>query len=172
MGHADALGIILANSLSLMGLLDFLKDAGQDLFKGKDGRQADAVKDAVTAALGSHVSGLNVTFDDGKVTLTGRADSQAAKEKAALVAGNIRGVSNVNDDGLTAPAAAPAAAGAPAAASGATRYYTIKSGDSLSKIAKEMYGDANQYDKIFDANREVIGDPDKIYPGQQIRIPA
>ena len=153
-----------------MGLLDFLKDAGQDLFKGKDGRQADVVKDAVTAALGSHVSNLSATFDDGKVTLTGRADSMAAKEKAALVAGNIQGVSSVDDNGLTAPAAAPAAAGAPA--TGATRYYTIKSGDTLSKVAKEMYGDASQYDKIFEANREVIGDPDKIYPGQQIRIPA
>ena len=158
-----------------MGLLDFLKDAGQDLFKGKEGRQADAIKDAVTAALGQHVTGLAVTFDDGKVTLTGRADSMAAKEKAALVAGNIRGVASVNDDALTAPAApAPAAtaAGAAAPAKAATRYYTIKSGDSLSKIAKEMYGDANAYDKIFEANREVIGDPDKIYPGQQIRIPA
>lgn len=153
-----------------MGLLDFLKDAGQDLFKGKDGRQAEAVKDAVAAALGSHVSNLNATFDDGKVTLTGTADSMAAKEKAALVAGNISGVSHVDDNGLTAPAAAPAAAGAPAV--GATRYYTIKSGDSLSKVAKEMYGDASQYDKIFQANKEVIGDPDKIYPGQQIRIPA
>ena len=153
-----------------MGLLDFLKDAGQDLFKGKEGRQADAVKDAVTAALGQHVTGLAATFDDGKVTLTGRADSMAAKEKAALVAGNIRGVSSVNDDGLTAPAAPAPAAGA--AAPAATRYYTIKSGDSLSKIAKEMYGDAGDHDKIFQANREVIGDPDKIYPGQQIRIPA
>ncbi len=153
-----------------MGLLDFLKDAGQDLFKGKDGRQADAVKGAVASALGSHVSNLNATFDDGKVTLTGQADSMAAKEKAALVAGNIQGVSSVNDNGLTAPAAAAPAAGA--AATGATRYYTIKSGDSLSKIAKEMYGDAGDYNKIFEANKEVIGDPDKIYPGQQIRIPA
>ena len=153
-----------------MGLLDFLKDAGSDLFKGKDGREADAIKDAVAAALGSHVSNLAVTFDDGKVTLSGRADSMAAKEKAALVAGNVRGVSSVNDDALTAPAAPAPAAGKTAAA--ATRYYTIKSGDSLSKIAKEMYGDAGDYDKIFEANREVIGDPDKIYPGQQIRIPA
>ncbi len=153
-----------------MGLLDFLKDAGQDLFKGKDGRQGDAVKDAVAAALGSHVSNLNATFDDGKVTLTGHADSMAAKEKAALVAGNIQGVSSVNDNGLTAPAAPAPAAGA--AAPAATRYYTVKSGDSLSKIAKEMYGDASDYTKIFEANKEVIGDPDKIYPGQQIRIPG
>ncbi len=155
-----------------MGLLDFLKDAGQDLFKGKDGRQAEAVKDAVAAALGSHVSNLNATFDAGKVTLTGTADSMAAKEKAALVAGNIQGVSHVDDNGLTAPAAAPAAGATAGAAAGATRYYTIKSGDTLSKVAKEMYGDASQYDKIFQANKEVIGDPDKIYPGQQIRIPA
>ena len=153
-----------------MGLLDFLKDAGQDLFKGKDGHQGDTVKEAVAKALGSHVSNLNATFANGTVTLTGQADSMAAKEKAALVAGNIQGVSSVNDNGLTAPAAPAPAAGA--AATGATRYYTIKSGDSLSKIAKEMYGDAGDYNKIFEANKEVIGDPDKIYPGQQIRIPA
>ena len=153
-----------------MGLLDFLKDAGQDLFKGKDGHQADVVKNAVATALGSHVSNLNATFDNGTVTLTGQADSMAAKEKAALVAGNIQGVSSINDNGLTSPAAPAPAAGATA---GATRYYTIKSGDSLSKVAKEMYGDAGDYNKIYEANREVIGpDPDKIYPGQQLRIPA
>ena len=154
-----------------MGLLDFLKDAGQDLFKGKDGQQGESIQAEITRALGtSNISDLKVAFADGKVTLTGKANSMAAKEKAALIAGNVRGVTSVNDDGLTAPAAAAPAAGATAA--GATRYYTIKSGDSLSKIAKEMYGDAGDHDKIFQANREVIGDPDKIYPGQQIRIPA
>lgn len=167
-----------------MGLLDFLKDSGQDLFKGKEGRQADAIKDAITHALGSNVSGLAVTFDDGKVTLKGQANSMAAKEKAALIAGNVNGVSSVNDDGLTAPAAAAGtgsgmgaskgtAAGGAAGAAAGSRYYTVKSGDSLSKIAKEMYGDAGSHDKIYEANREVIGaDPNKIYPGQQIRIPA
>ena len=156
--------------LKTMGLLDFLKDSGKDLFQGKDGRQADAIKDEINSALGSsNISNLDVAFDDGKVTLTGQAASMAAKEKAALIAGNVKGVSNVNDDGLTAPAAAAATA---TAAPAASRYYTVKSGDSLSKIAKEMYGDAGDYNKIFEANREVIGDPDKIYPGQQIRIPA
>lgn len=154
-----------------MGLLDFLKDAGQDLFKGKDGQQGESIQAEITRALGtSNISDLKVAFADGKVTLTGKANSMAAKEKAALIAGNVRGVTSVNDDGLTAPAAAAPAAGATAA--GATRYYTIKSGDSLSKIAEAMYGDSSQHDKIFEANREVIGDPDKIYPGQQIRIPA
>ena len=88
----------------------------------------------------------------------------------SLIAGNVKGVSSVDDNGLTAPAAPKPAAAAPAQA--ATRYYTIKSGDSLSKIAEAMYGDSGQHDKIFEANREVIGDPDKIYPGQSLRIPA
>ena len=152
-----------------MGLLDFLKDSGKDLFQGKDGRQGEAIEAEITTALGaSNISNLDVAFADGKVTLKGTAASMAAKEKAALIAGNVKGVSSVNDDGLTAPAAPKPAAAAPAA----TRYYTIKSGDSLSKIAEAMYGDSGQYDKIFEANKEVIGDPDKIYPGQQIRIPA
>ena len=47
----------------------------------------------------------------------------------------------------------------------------IKSGDTLGKIARHYYGNANRYPRIFDANREVIEDPDKIYPGQKIRIP-
>lgn len=157
-----------------MGLLDFLKDSGKDLFQGKDGRQGEAIEAEITKSLGaSNISNLDVTFADGKVTLKGTAASMAAKEKAALIAGNVKGVSSVNDDGLTAPAAPkPAATAAGGPGTAATRYYTIKSGDSLSKIAEAMYGDSQQYDKIFEANREVIGDPDKIYPGQQIRIPA
>ena len=102
-------------------------------------------------------------FNEGKVTLQGEAKSLAAKEKAALIAGNVKGVESVNDDRLNV-------AGAPAPAS-TTRYYKIQSGDSLSKIAKEFYGDANRHNDIFEANREVIKDPNLIYPGQQIRIP-
>ncbi len=153
-----------------MGLLDFLKDAGKDLFGGKAGNEAQEIKKEVERALGDNISNLGVRFDNGRVTLQGSAKSQAAKEKATLIAGNVRGVSHVDDDGITV-AGAPAAttSAAPAAAS---RYYTIESGDTLSKIAKEYYGDANAYNKIFEANREVIGDPDKIYPGQRIRIPA
>ena len=150
-----------------MGLLDFLKDKGKDIFGG-GGNEAEDIKKEVERALGSNVSNLTVHFNDGKVSLMGTAKSQAAKEKAALIAGNVKGVSSVDDDGLkVAGGAAPAASTA-----GRTRYYTIQSGDTLSKIAKEHYGDSGDYNKIFDANREVIEDPDKIYPGQQIRIPA
>ena len=160
-----------------MGLLDFLKDTGKDLFGGKSGNEAEQIKKEVERALGSNVSNLGVRFDNGRVTLQGTAKSQAAKEKAALIAGNVKGVSNVNDDGLRVDGAQTAgttggfSGGSTATASRST-YYTIQSGDTLSKIAKEKYGDPNAYDKIFEANREVIGDPDKIYPGQQIRIPA
>ncbi|WP_412063362.1 peptidoglycan-binding protein LysM [Rubrivirga sp. IMCC45206] len=152
-----------------MGLLDFLKDKGKDLFGGREGNEAEEIKKEVEQALGSNISNLGVRYDNGRVTLQGTAKSQAAKEKAQLIAGNVKGVSSVNADGMTVDGAQTAGAAASAPAS---RYYTIKSGDTLSKIAKEYYGDANAYNKIFEANREVIGDPDKIYPGQQIRIPA
>ena len=153
-----------------MGLLDFLKDKGKDLFGGNAGNEAEQIKQEVERALGNNVSNLGVRFDNGRVSLQGTAKSQAAKEKAALIAGNVKGVSHVDDDGLRVDGAQTA--GAATTQTAASTYYTIQSGDTLSKIAKEKYGDPNAYNKIFEANREVIGDPDKIYPGQQIRIPA
>lgn len=154
-----------------MGLLDFIKDAGKDLFGGDSDNAAEAIKKEIEQALGSNISNLGVRYDDGRVTLQGQAKSVAAKEKAALIAGNVKGVSNVNDDGITVVGQKAQTAEAKPAAP-RSRYYTIQSGDTLSKIAKEHYGDPNAYNKIFEANREVIGDPDKIYPGQQIRIPV
>jgi nucleoid-associated protein YgaU len=151
-----------------MGLLDFIKDAGEDLFGGKKGNEADEIREKIEDDLGSNIENLGVLYRDGRVELHGKAKSQAAKEKAALIAGNVKGVTAVEDDGLKVAGqpAAPVATAAPT-----TRYYTIESGDSLSKIAKEFYGDAQKYPLIFEANREVIKDPDKIYPGQKIRIP-
>ena len=151
-----------------MGLLDFIKDAGKDLFDKED-NAAETIKKEIERALGSNVPTLGVRYDKGRVKLQGEAKSQAAKEKAALIAGNVKGVTHVDDDGLRVAGQGAQTAGATASRS---TYYTIQSGDTLSKIAKEKYGDANAYDKIFEANREVIEDPDKIYPGQQIRIPA
>ena len=151
-----------------MGLLDFLKDKGKDLFGGggdDPAKASQAIKKEVERALGSNISGLAVQFNDGKVTLTGQAKSQAAKEKALLIAGNVKGVESVDDDGLRVM-------GQAAGATTASSYYTIQSGDTLSKIAAAKYGNASDYTKIFEANREVIEDPDKIYPGQRIRIPA
>ena len=81
-------------------------------------------------------------------------------EKAVLMAGIVKGVTEVKIDGMDAPEPEPE-----------IEYNTIVSGDSLSKIAKAKYGKAMDYPKIFEANKEVIKDPDLIYPGQKIRIP-
>ncbi|HEX5680876.1 MAG TPA: LysM peptidoglycan-binding domain-containing protein, partial [Desulfobacterales bacterium] len=104
--------------------------------------------------------GLAVEYKNGTVFLSGQAASPEAMEKAVLMAGNIKGVSDVNIDGLQAP---PVQA--------RVEYYIIKKGDTLSAVAKQFYGKANDYPKIFEANREVIKDPNLIFPGQKIRIP-
>ena len=141
-----------------MGLFDFAKDLGKKLFGGDDD-PAEKIKDSIDSA-NPGVDGLDVKFDDGVVHLSGKADSAEALEKAVLMAGNVQGVTEVKVDGMQAPEPAPE-----------VEYYTIVSGDSLSKIAKQYYGNAMDYPKLFEANREVIKDPDLIYPGQKIRIP-
>jgi len=62
--------------------------------------------------------------------------------------------------------------GAGAAAGAGAKTYTVKSGDTLSKISKEHLGDANAYMKIFEANKDQLSDPDKIKPGQVLKIPS
>jgi len=142
-----------------MGMLGFLKDVGASLFgSGKD--EAEEITKLLTENLSGKITDLDVQFDDGLVTLSGSCDSHATKEKAVLLAGNIKGVEKVNDEALTAPEPEEE-----------TEFYTVKSGDSLSKIAKKYYGNAMKYPTIFEANREVIKDPDLIYPGQVLRIP-
>jgi len=141
-----------------MGLFDFAKDLGKKLF-GSDDDPARKIEESISAA-NPGVEDLGVTFDNGVVHLSGKAASAEAMEKAVLMAGNVKGVTEVKIDGLDAPAPEPE-----------VEYYTIESGDTLSKIAKEHYGNAMDYPKIFEANKEVIKDPDLIYPGQKIRIP-
>lgn len=141
-----------------MGLFAFMKNIGADLFGG--GNEAEEVEKMLQNELGDRISDLGVAYDDGAVTLTGSCDSQATREKAVLLSGNIKGVDKVVDENLTAPAAEEE-----------TEFYVIEKGDSLSKIAKQYYGDAMKYPAIFEANREVIKNADLIYPGQTIRIP-
>ncbi len=141
-----------------MGLFDFVKDIGEKLFK-TDANAADQIKQRIEAS-NPGIDPLMVGYDDGKVTLSGQASSQEAYEKAILIAGNVSGVTEVSADGLNAPAPTEK-----------VEYYIIQKGDSLSKISKQYYGNAMDYPKIFEANREVIKDADLIYPGQKIRIP-
>ncbi len=141
-----------------MGLLSFAKGIGHKLFNN----EAEAA-DNITAYINEDnpgVDNLQVTVKDGVASISGEAKSAEALEKAVLMAGNVKGVSEVRSDDVTAPAATEK-----------IEYYEIVSGDTLSAVAQKYYGKASAYTRIFEANREVIKDPDKIYPGQKIRIP-
>ena len=162
-----------------MSIFDFLKGVGAEV---PTGNEAETIKGAVRAALDDDIDDLNVFFSNGTVMLTGTVASFPEKQRAILIAGNIRGVEKVNATNLevttttrempraevkTMPNTMPPAA----AAEPEFEFYTIQSGDSLSKIAKRYYGDAMKWPALFDANRGVIENADLIYPGQQIRVP-
>ncbi|MEE9342229.1 MAG: peptidoglycan-binding protein LysM [Gammaproteobacteria bacterium] len=141
-----------------MGLFDFASDLGKKLF-GKDDDPAAKIKAHIEQD-NPGIKNLGVSFAGNKVVLSGNAENAEAMEKAVLMAGNVQGVTDVDASGVDAPE--PAAN---------IEYYTIQKGDSLSAIAKKFLGNAMDYPKIFEANREVIKNPDLIYPGQKIRIP-
>ena len=141
-----------------MGLFDFAANLGKKLF-GKDDDPAAKIKQQIEEN-NPGIKDLDVRFENGKVILSGDAESAEALEKTVLIAGNVQGVSEVSADSVKAP---------PQQAK--VEYYTIVSGDTLSGIAKRFLGKASDYPKIFEANREVIKDPNLIYPGQKIRIP-
>ena len=141
-----------------MGLFDFVKEIGRKLFN-RDEEAAEKIKKHIEEQ-NPGIEGLQLDFDHGVVSISGKATSAEAMEKAVLMAGNIQGVSEVMIDNLKAP---------PVQAK--IEYYIIKKGDTLSAVAKQFYGKANDYPRIFEANREVIKNPDLIFPGQKIRIP-
>jgi LysM repeat protein len=155
-----------------MSLFGFVKDIGRRLFN-KDEEAAAKIKEHILAH-NPGVENLDVTFDNGIVGLSGRCTNKSAFQKCVLMAGNVQGVVDVYATGLAPyvdPAAPPKAATA-AAAEPEETYYVIEKGDTLWKIAAKFLGSGNRYPEIFEANREVILDPDKIFPGQKIRIPA
>ncbi|CAL1239012.1 peptidoglycan-binding protein LysM [Candidatus Methylocalor cossyra] len=154
-----------------MSLLDFAKNIGRNLFSSPEDAAAKIKQHIEEDNPGVH--NLDVVFQDGVVTLRGTADSWEAADKALLMAGNVQGVGKVASELAVTPADGGAAApqGSTAAPPGAVEYYTIQAGDTLTAIAKRFYGDASQYPRLFEANREVIKDPDKIFVGQTIRIP-
>jgi len=163
-----------------MGLFDFVKDAGEKLFGGGESEPAVAQRDLedvladksksqalqrLVTGMGLEVEDFSVRFREGRATVSGKTVSQAEREKIVLMIGNTQGVAQV-DDQLTLAAATAAAPVEPE-----PRLYTVKSGDSLSKIAKEQYGNAMKYPEIFEANKPMLTDPNKIYPGQVLRLP-
>lgn len=170
-----------------MAVWDFVKDAGKSLFgskaeaseaqpqpqPGKTPEQADI--DRKVAALNAEVKALGLTGNDVHIRLRGdtvivesKGASRETMEKLILAVGNIQGIAKVEadlPDAPAAPGAAPATGKAPV-------FHTVEKGETLSAIAKKYLGSANKYNDIFEANRPMLSHPDKIYPGQKLRIPG
>jgi len=142
-----------------MGAFDFLKNIGRRIA----GDPAADIKESIEKDLPGKVHNLTVSVGDGRATLMGQCDSDEVKEKAVLLAGNVKGIDKVEARYLTVKAQVVEPP--------EPKFYEVQAGDSLSKIAKQIYGDAMKWKALFEANREVIKDPDLIYPGQKIRIP-
>lgn len=152
-----------------MGLLSFIKEAGEKLFGSGEAKAgtadantaaAKAIKDYI-GAMKLSADNLEVAFDGstGTVTVSGQANDQETREKIVLCCGNVAQVDKVVDN-MSVKNPLPEA-----------KFYTVVRGDTLSKIAKEYYGNANAYMTIFEANKPMLTHPDKIYPGQVLRIP-
>ncbi|PHR69162.1 MAG: peptidoglycan-binding protein LysM [Lutibacter sp.] len=151
-----------------MGLFSFIKNAGARVFgigKTTEEEAAEAATNLRNAVetLGFEVADLNIGVEDDVATVWGEAANQATREKVVLVIGNTEGIASV-DDRMTV---ALAEIEEPAA-----QFHTVASGDTLGKIAKTYYGNAMKYPVIFEANKPMLSHPDKIYPGQVLRIPA
>jgi nucleoid-associated protein YgaU len=124
-----------------------------------ESRKARGLEEYITG-LGLEVEKLDVRFDDGLATVSGKVASQDVREKVILALGNVAGVGQVSDDIEVADPAEE------------SDLHVVQRGDTLSAIAKEHYGDAMKYPVIFEANKPMLTDPDLIYPGQVLRIPA
>lgn len=160
-----------------MGLFDFVKGIGKKNTAPAEPQPAPAASTPPAEpsaqeiankllghikALGLPVTGLSVSYNSSSdlATIKGQVQNQADREKIVLAVGNVDHVAKV-DDQMTVVTPAPE-----------SKFYTVKSCDTLSKISKEYYGDANQYNKIFEANRPLLKDADDIFPGQVLRIPT
>jgi len=151
-----------------MGLLSFLKGVGEKVFKKEEAAVPTPEAEPLRAsALLAHVKALGLAYNSltvktsgDTVTIEGEVAQQEDAEKISLAVGNVEGV-EVVDNRLKVATPAPEAT-----------YHTVEKGDTLSKIAKEVYGDMMKYPVIFEANKPMLTHPDKIYPGQVLRIPA
>ncbi len=171
-GHL-ALNYITTQTHKTMGLIDFVKDAGKKLFgKEEEKKETAAPKPAArqvsstalvnqVRSMGLSVEGLNIDVNNDTVVVDGKVESQQDAEKIALALGNVQGISRVDNRLKVEKSALEAEA----------QQYTVKEGDSLSKIAQHYYGDPTKYNQIFEANRPMLKDADEIYPGQVLRIP-
>jgi nucleoid-associated protein YgaU len=151
-----------------MGLISFIKTAGEKIFGKSEEKKEQEKAELILAHLkkyGLNTSDIQVKVDGEKVTLMGSIDTQENKNKIIVATGNVEGVSSVDDWIVVKnpPVVAPPKP--------EKQFYTVKKGDYLSKIAREVYGNANKYNIIFEANKPMLKDPNLIYPGQVLVIP-
>ncbi|SDH74368.1 peptidoglycan-binding protein LysM [Alloyangia pacifica] len=139
-----------------MGLFSFLKGKGKKL--GTEPTPAKAELEGELDSLGLDKTGVDIEVDpeSSKVTIKGQPKDQETREKMILAVGNIEGVAAVEDE---AEGPAPV-------------FHTVEEGENLWKIAEATLGDGARFNEIFEANKPMLSDPDKIYPGQVLRIPA
>jgi nucleoid-associated protein YgaU len=167
-----------------MGLFSFVKNAGAKLFGGKKKEVAPKVEEkvdndnsaneamaaalkAVVSSLGLEVDALNIRVDGDAVIVSGIAASDEVREKVILAIGNVEGIASVDDQMDVVPSDEATPRGLEE-----TRFYTIEKGDTLWKVAQDHYGNGAKYQFIFEANKPMLTHPDKIYPGQVLRIPS
>jgi nucleoid-associated protein YgaU len=146
-----------------MALFDFFKrDKGKELFEANADAQkrAEAIRKEIQR-LGLP-GNINVQVEGSKVKVTGDVPDEATRQKLAMIVGNVKYIEAVDDSGLSGGAAPQARQ---------PKVHEVQSGDTLSAIAKQHYGDANAYQKIFAANQPMLKDADDIYPGQVLIIP-
>lgn len=146
-----------------MGIFDFIFGSGEKVGAESDAERSAKLENHVRQ-LGLEIEQLKVDVQGETATVHGKVKAQKEREKVILAVGNTQGIAKVDDK--IEVVKTEAAAKEPEA-----KFYTVKSGDTLSKIAKEYYGDAMKYPTIFEANEPMLKDPDEIYPGQVLRIP-
>jgi len=159
-----------------MGLFSFLKKAGANVLTKKAAKsvrtpeiiameeeilrkQKLMLLNGVVSGMKSKIKNFEIDLNGDRVTVYGQAPTVAVKEKVILALGNVGGIGSV-DDRISVVKKEPESI-----------FYEVKKGDTLGKIAKKYYGDAKKFNKIFTANKPMLKDPNKIYPGQKLRIP-
>lgn len=148
-----------------MGLISFLKEKGAKLFGKKEVEATKEVALTKVQILEAEIKRLGLPINDlrlelcEQVIVEGATDTTEQAEKVVLALGNIEGIGSVANNIYVANPEPEAV------------FYTVQAGDSLSKISKAQYGDPMRYEAIFEANKPMLSHPDKIYPGQVLRIP-
>ena len=145
-----------------MALFDFFKrDKGKELFEANADaeRRAEAIRNEIRR-LGLPGK-INVEVEGSRVKVTGDVPDEATRQKLNMIVGNVKYIEAVDDTALRSPEPQSAP----------PKVHEVQSGDTLSSIAKQHFGDANAYTRIFEANRPMLSDPDEIYPGQVLIIP-